>query len=264
MPYKKLLVAGVLLFFCSSTLVTAQSRPADYLEIIEIHVKPGATSGFEDYVKKIVEAAKKVGSEPHWATLQTTLGHNADRYQVIFYFNEWGAMDQWTQLSDLLSKAYGEQEAQKILAMGDQTIASVEDRVYTLLPDHSQKLDQFKGLAPHYFVVETTVKPDMATEFESYLARAKAAAEASEAAPMAIRRRSLIGPSASYVTALPLTKMGDFDAWPSPLETLTKMYGEREALHLREMRRRCIEEQDIYVLTQRPELSWWMSSPTSD
>jgi len=47
---------------------------------------------------------------------------------------------------------------------GSATIESIDERVYTLLPDHSSKLENYSGLASNYFVVETEVKPDMEPE----------------------------------------------------------------------------------------------------
>lgn len=57
-----------------------------------------------------------------------------------------------------------------------------------------------------------------------------------------------------------MKKMGDFVTWPSPRETLQEMYGEAEALHLIGTARRARESQQIYVISQRPDLSWWIAS----
>lgn len=257
---KSVFLSLVILLF--ATIAVAQNRPAEYLDIIEFETRPGAGQGFEDYVKKIVEAAKKEGGEPKWATFQVTMG--APRYVVVLYFNKWGEMDGWQQLSERMAKAYGKDEAAKIMRAGSATIESMDERVYTLLPDHSTKLDNFSGLASNYFVVETEVKPDMTTEYERYLSKLKAASDKTAEYPYVIRRRSLIGPTATYLTSLPLEKLGDFDSWPGPGQVLAKMYGEEEGRRLQDLRRRCVKNQEIYVITYRPDLSWWSSTPTTD
>jgi hypothetical protein len=262
---RNVFVSLTLTLLAAASLVSAQRRPAEYLQTITLDVRAGATEGFENYVKKIVEAAKETGNEPHWAMFQTTMGHSARRYMAVFYFNQWGEVDAWGTLQENLAEAYGEDEAKQILRTGSATLERIDNRVFTLLPEHSTKLDQFKGLAPHYFVVETTVGFDKITDYEALLARRAEAGNKHAGAPMAIRRRALVGPGATYVTSLPLTKMGDFDQWPSPSKILEDAYGVDEARRLREINRNCVETRDIYVISMRSDLSWWgATAPTSD
>ena len=52
----------------------AQNMPAKHLQLIEINVKSGAEGQFEDYVKKIIEAADKVGAPQGWTFAQPVMG----------------------------------------------------------------------------------------------------------------------------------------------------------------------------------------------
>lgn len=41
---------------------SAQEQPAEFLQVITIQVRPNAVDQYEDYVKKILEGAKKIGA----------------------------------------------------------------------------------------------------------------------------------------------------------------------------------------------------------
>jgi len=52
----------------------AQTQPAKYQTVFTVNVKPGMTQQYETYVKKIVEAAEKIGDVQNWATFNLTVG----------------------------------------------------------------------------------------------------------------------------------------------------------------------------------------------
>ena len=88
-----------------------------------------------------------------------------------------------------------------------------------------------------------------------FLLPAWSAAADDAAAPTAIRRVSVQGPSSVYVTAQFFNKNADRDAWPGAGELLRKAYGEAEAQHLAQTSARCIRKRDLWTLTYRPDLS---------
>jgi len=84
------------------------------------------------------------------------------------------------------------------------------------------------------------------------LSKLKAAGDNTDEIPYALRRRSLIGPTSTYLTSLPVEKLGDFDSRPGPSTMLAKVYGDEEARRLQDIRRRCVKNQEIYVITYDP------------
>ncbi len=265
MKLSKVFVTMALLILLLAPLASAQDQPAQFLQLLELNVKSGAVPAFEDYVKKIAEAYSKTGTEPQWGAFQVTMGGKGSTYMVAFLFDKWGDVDSWGQLRPTLMKAFGEVEGAKIYRTGSATVESSSDKVYTLLPEHSTNLKAYSTLANNYLVVETDVKPDMMSQYETYLSSRRAAGEAMEGSPMAIRRRSLLGGSGTYITSLPAEKLGDIDGWPSPGQAMRKMYGDEGASQLRELSRSCIKSRRIMILTLRPDLSWWATpTPTSE
>ena len=101
------------LAFATSALAQA-SMPATHLQMYTVRVKAGADEQFADYMKKIIAGANKIGAPQGWATGQAALGANGSNYYVILGFDKWAERDGWNQVPEILTKAFGEEEAQKI------------------------------------------------------------------------------------------------------------------------------------------------------
>ncbi len=193
---RKILGAGVFLLvlaFASSALAQA-SMPPKHLQMITIQVKTGADAQFADYMKKIIEAANKVGAPQGWMTAQAALGANMSNYYVILGFEKWAEKDGWNQVPQMLTKAYGEAEAQKILKMGGDAFWGFDSKVFSLDEERSWNL-KAREQAPFYQLLIGKVKPDMVDQYQMVISQIKEAMEKAPEKQMGIRRSTSVGPS---------------------------------------------------------------------
>ncbi|MGH7547504.1 MAG: hypothetical protein ACREMM_04935 [Gemmatimonadales bacterium] len=246
------------LYFGLTCIAAAQgqlAQPAQFLQVITTTARSTAVSDYEDYVKKIVAGANKIGAPQRWTVYGVSTGGPGFTYNVALPFNNWSEVDEWTAVSQILSKAYGEAEASRITRAGRASIERTETAVYRLLPDLSTRPKVFDPPTAFIQVFVTDVQPEMVPSWELFLTRLKSAQEKAPQAPTSIRRVAVLGASNRYVTALPFNKYADRDSWPSTPDVLRQAYGETEARSLDETRLRSTREARIMVLAYRPDLS---------
>ena len=248
-------LALVLIFlFVLAPFAASQDRPSQYLEIITITIKPGTAPQFEDYVKKIVDAANKVGVAQTWQGGQIDLGGAANTYAVVLPFEKWGDRDAWIRFPEYLAKAYGESEAAKIMRVGEPTIQSVDTEVHQLLEDLTTGLEGAVEPSQFVFVRLHEVKPEMVSEYRLFRAKVKEAEQQADGRRV-IRRVSVVGQSNIYSSATPFNKWSERDGRSSLMEFLSKTHGEAEAAQLVDSVRRCIKSGETFVWRYRPDLS---------
>ena len=108
--------------------LTASAQPAHQF-VLQVQVKPGAAMQYEDYVKKVVEAAKSIGAQ-NWAAFQTTMGGPANQYIFAVTFENWGDRDSWKTVPQILMEAHGDEDGAKAYRAGQATIESSESFVH--------------------------------------------------------------------------------------------------------------------------------------
>lgn len=234
---------------------TQASQPAEFIQVITTTVKSGAVADYEDFVKKIVAGANKIGAPQHWSTSQVSIGAPGFTYTVVLPFNKWADVDAWNAVPDILVKAYGEAERTRIMKSGRAAIERTETAVYRLLPDLSTRPKAFDPPPAFIHLFVTEVEPAMVPTWENFLARIKAAQEKSPQAPTAVRRVAALGASNTYVTAVPFNKFAERDSWPTNMAVLRDAYGETEARSIDETRLRATRSARQLVLAYRPDLS---------
>jgi hypothetical protein len=237
------------------------TQPAEFIQVITTTVKSGAVSDYEDFVRKIVAGANKIGAPQRWSTSQVSLGGPGFTYTVVLPFSKWGEVDVWNAVPDILSKAYGEAEKARIMKSGRAAIERTETSVYRLLPDLSTRPKIFNPPPTFVHLFVTEVEPAMVPAWENFLARLKAAQEKSPQAPTAVRRVAVLGASNTYVTAVPFNKFAERDSWPTNRAVLRDAYGETEAHSLDETRLRSTRSARQLVLAYRPDLSRPAATP---
>jgi hypothetical protein len=243
-------------------LAGAQDRPSQFIEVITMEIRAGMVPQFEEYMKKIVEAADKVGVRQHWATYQTALGGAGRAYSVVLGFEKWEEMDAWTAVAEGLNQTFGEKEADQIYKMGSATIEKSETRVYRLSEEMSTKL---KGIRTRYaMVTETKVKREMLPDFRMLADKIKAAEESDPESRLASRWECQLGPTPMFLTVRPFDKFAESDDWPSQSKAMREMYSERELARLQDIYREAVESMDIYVIELREGLSRLRALPTTD
>lgn len=239
----------------------AQAPPTEFLQVVTVNVKPEAIADYEDYVKKIVAATGKTTGSPRVVGYQVVLGGPGATYFFVLPFNKWAEIDGWSSIPRILTAAYGEAEAARILQAGRAATARSESAVYRLLPDLSTRPRTFDPPRAYALLVRTEVEPAMQRAYEEYLAKLRAAQEQTPESPTAIRRVSVLGPAVTYVTAQFFSKHAERDAWPSAGDVLRKAHGEAEGRRITEESLRAVRRRDIFVMAHRPDLSVLTPSP---
>ena len=204
MKLSKCLAAVFLAVACSSGAM-AQNAPGEFLVIYNIQVEPGANAQFEEYIKKIKEAAEKTGATLYWGASQLTYGGPGNSYAIGLQFDKWGEMDGWGAVPQILEEAYGEEEAAKILRSGGMAIASSETTISRLMEDLSYNLKAMAP-APMIRVRVSEIKRDMQQDYRVFIAKVNEASEKAGDQRTVIRRTSTMGPSAVYTSATPFEK----------------------------------------------------------
>ncbi len=237
------------------TAPSASSQPLKYLEVVTISVRPGAVPQFEDYVKKIVEAANKVGVADTWTTYQVELGLHGNTYSVTLQFDKWAERDAWTPYPEYLAEAFGDSEAAKIMRAGEATIQSLDTIVLQTLPELSVNLDRAADKA-FYSVRRDHVKPSGVEDFRFFISKLKEAEEQVGDGLTRIRRSTAVGPVWTYSTAIGFDKWSERDSTgPTFMEMMNKTHGEAETAKLLDTVRSSVTGSDIFILRTRPDLS---------
>jgi len=260
-------IIGVFAFLLALSLaVSTTAQPAKHLQLYTIHVKSGAEGAFTAYMKKIVEAANETGAPQGWGTGQGVLGTAGTNFYVFVGFDKWGERDAWNQVPEMLTKAFGQDEAQKIGKMGGDAMWGFETRVFDLDADRSWNIDSpGVGRAPFLQMLIGKVKPDMVMEYQSVVSELKEAQIKAGATRPAIRRTSRFGPSFEFYYATPFQTWGDWDDSTSNFwANVAKAKGENEAVHLRSRLLSCYEEREIFVIQILPELNRTAPESTSN
>ena len=118
---KRLVLSFVVVFLATASSSFAQSR---FQQMIEIQVAPVHQPAFENYLMKVKEAADKTESPVNWTTFYVPVGRPAATYRIGISFNTWAERDSWTEVPDMLARAFGEQEAAQVLRAGRVGIVS--------------------------------------------------------------------------------------------------------------------------------------------
>ncbi|MGH7510242.1 MAG: hypothetical protein ACREA0_02885 [bacterium] len=231
------------------------SQPAEFIQVITVTARSGAVREYEDFTRKITNAANKIGAPQRWFTSQVSLGGPGRTYSIVLPFSKWEEVDKWMPVSQIIFKAHGQAEGTRILKAGGAAMERTETAVYRLLPDLSTRPKVFDPPAAFMHLFVTEVEPAMVPAWEGYLARLRTAQEKSPQAPTAVRRVAVLGAANTYVTAVPFNSFAERDSWPSNLTILREAYGETEARSLEETRLRCVRNARQLVMAYRADLS---------
>jgi hypothetical protein len=262
---KKWTATGVLsLGVALASGVFAQNAPARYLQLVEINVKAGSEAQFETYVKKIREAADKIGTPQGWTFAQPVVGASNPTYYVFVQHEKWAERDAWAPIPQMLTKAFGEAEAQKIAKAGGESIWGSQSTVYTLDKERSWNLSAYKGPTPYFMILRGMVKPDMVDEYQRVISRLKEAQEKAATKVAGIRRTSTYGPSWEFYLAVPMEKFADLDGQDGPWQNAAKAFGEEESRALQATLRKCYEKRTQIIVAIREDLSRTPPAATSN
>jgi hypothetical protein len=237
----------------------AQTPPATdlprFLQVITVKVKPSAISEYEDYVKKVIAAAVKVGAPQRVVVYQAVMGAPLGTYMASTPFNKWEEVDTWPSIPVMLNKAYGDLEGTKVLKAGRAAIDSAETNVYSTLTDRSTNPKNFDTPTAFAAVTRTELNPAMAPAYSLMLRKIKKAEEGTPDAPTVIRRAMIEGPGYVMIASRYFNKFSERSAVPNQGDLLEKVYGDDEARAMNETILQAVAKRDTWVLAYRADMS---------
>ncbi len=255
-----------LLFLMLVVSLTAMPAAAQFQQMIEFQVKPGHEIGYENYIKKIKEAAEKIGSPMSWSTFYVAVGKPGSTYRISLRFDKWGDRDAWQGGRQILIEAFGEQEGSKVYSEGGSHTASVSSRIWEMIDDGTANPQApGAGPSPFYEVTIRWVKPEMVAEYQGLLRRFKSAYEGDERNASVTRwvLRFGSGENRTFRRTQPFDSWGDRDGWDAR-EVISKHFGPDAPL-LFDRLNAAVWKSEHFVSAYRPDLSRTAtSSPSSD
>ncbi len=120
-------------------LSNSQVQPAESAPLVlltRIRTTPDGRLGVEELIRKVGEAATKVGDERQTLVLQTTIG-DLRAYTVAQPVSDPAQLDQQATVPELLLNAFGQSEGERIFGAGTACIEQVETELSTARPDLS-------------------------------------------------------------------------------------------------------------------------------
>lgn len=242
-------VASVLL--CASASV-AQDAPGDYLYVVTVEVKPGMNADFEEYIKQVQSAARPAPERV--VAYQRVMGGSNNTYYFAIRFDEWGDLDGWHTVPQMLVNAHGEAEAATLLASGAGAVLSISTTVSQMVPGFSSAPGAPSSSPPAYgHVIRTQVDPSLSAQYEHLLRTLKVAED--QAGVGITRRVSRQGETLTHTSVRLYNNHAERDGWASAQRLLADAYGEDEARTLFASQAEAVKAREIYTLRMRPDLS---------
>ena len=242
-------------FFAIALPILAQNEPTEFIQIVTTTVRPNAVTQYEDYVKKIVAGASKIGAAQRVVAYQVGVGGPSFTYNFVIPFNKWEEMDGWPSIPQILTKAYGDAEGASILKSGRDAIEHSESAVFRTMRNLSTRPRVNDPPAAFVMVVRTEIEPGMSVSYERFLSKLKAAQEQEQGTRTVNRSVSVLGPALTYLGANFFSKHAERDNWAAAPDSLRKTYGDADGQEIFEGSLRAVRKRDVFVLSYRPDLS---------
>ena len=120
----------------SSSALPQPGAAPQLVQVTRLRVTPGGALGCEQLIRQVVEAAAKVDEQRRYNVLQAVLG-DLTTYVSVQVIGDPSELDRQAPLPELLSEAYGQEQAETIFREGTSCIAEAEAELSVLRPDLS-------------------------------------------------------------------------------------------------------------------------------
>lgn len=242
----------------------SQSGAPTFVQVTTTVVRPSMVAEYEEYVKKIGAAAAKIGQTQRVSVYQVTLGTRNFTYLSAARLANWAALDSLPSAGEVLTKAYGEAEANKIIKAGRAGVEIAQVELHRYRPELSTNFKLSDQIPAFANMIRTEVKPDGVAAYEEYVSKLKTAQEQTPNHPTQIRITSVQGAAGLFTTVQYYNRFAERDSWPNPADVLRKSLGDAEARRLTETSSRAIAHRETWVLRYRSDLSRGGARATSN
>lgn len=253
-----------LFLLMAAVSLVAMPAAAQFQQLVEVQVKPGHEVAYEEYLKKIGEAADETGSPMSWSTFSVAVGKSGSTYRVALPFEKWGDRDGWLGVREVLVKAYGENEGTKIYTAGGAHVANISSRIWEVIEDGTANPQTGTNVSAFYDVRIAYVKSDMVAEYRGLLRRLKSAYENADSKPSVTRwvLRFGDGPRRTFRRTQPFDSWSERDSW-NVGDLIRAQFG-ADAQLLFDRATSAVWKSEHFVSAHRPDLSRTATSSTSN
>lgn len=257
-------LAACVLLIPQAMVAQAAAAPAAagprWQQIIEVNVKPGMEMVYENYVKKIVAAAVKGKGKVSWTTFSVMVGKPGGTYRIVLTFNTWAERDSWGDVGEMLTKAFGQVEAERLMKEGGGATERSVSEVWENLPALGTNAGMAAANAapPNFYrVVVTRVGPSSSAAYEALLAKFKPAYDAAANKPVIARSVLRYGAASgsTYRRSQEFNSMSDLDAQIAAGSPLPAHFGAEWQAMSDELNRVTVTRQE-FISARRAELSY--------
>lgn len=121
-----------LLLACGAAPARADEPPAEW---IRLTVRPGGEAALEQFLAKLTDAARRTSAPVRW-TVHRRVDSERPLYLLVLRAADDEQLAAWGSLtaSEALERAYGAEEARRILALREQALEGVERERFVAQP----------------------------------------------------------------------------------------------------------------------------------
>ena len=259
MSFARSVAVSVLLLLCFTVLAQAQtqSKPPQFIQVTTVTVEPSGVNDYEDYLKKQIAAREKTPGAQATTVYGVTLGGPGFTYMIVTPFEKWADRERFPNNLQMLTKVYGQAEANRLIKAQRDAIDDQDTEVYAYQVNSSTNPKVFDPPAPFVNLQWTEVRPEMNAAYQEYLQKQKIAQEKAKFPFTVIRRNNANGTGFTSTTGTFYTKLGDRDLQitPNNAEMFRQAFGEAEATRLLAIPNQSIRNRRTTFLTYRADLS---------
>ena len=141
----------------SNNVAGADIPHSHYWEVAIFHMRPGHHEQFEGFTKLYRDANLKIGQNIPWATYEGLMGV-ADAY--LFLLPMTSLKDQDTGLAHAkdFGAALGDEGKSKMSKLSEESVASVEDNIWMVIPEWSTVEKSWIDADPQFWAPEPAAK----------------------------------------------------------------------------------------------------------
>ena len=261
----RLAIAVVLLLLCSlAAQAQAQGKPAQFLQIQVTTIKATAQADYEDFLKKLNVARDKSPGAPAVLMYGVNLGGPAFTYYALTTFEKFADREKFPNGRDMLTKVYGQAEANRLLKTEFDAITQRRTEVFAYQADQSTNPKPNDPPAAFMSLQRNELIPEMNGQYANLMRKTKVAQEKAGDKRTIIRRTNAYGTGFTAIAITYHSKLADRDQ-PNPNggEALRKAFGDAEAAQLQPIGDRSIRNRQTLFLNYRPDLSHPKATPAS-
>lgn len=251
------------LAFTGLARAQAPAKPAQFLQVTTLTLRPAAVTDYEDTIKKINAARDKTPGAQRVLTYAVTLGGARLTLVQITPFEKFGDREKWPNGNDMLTKVYGAAEATRLVKTLRDAVANQRTEVFGYQADQSTNANMYSETPSAFLNMQRTeLAPEFAGEYANYQRKVKIAQEKAGDRRVIVRRNNTYGTGFTALAITRLAKLSDRDATnPNVAEAMRKAFGDAEAAQLQPLANHAVRSRQTLLLTYRADLSHPKATP---